>query len=201
MSGRMSDQTSDQPSRPVAAQLGLVVACLAAIGALAGVVWQWVWTPTVGVVIDHQWNAGDAIGLQHEFSGTGWYVLVGTVAGLVAGLAVAVLADRKPLLTLAAVVVGSALGAWLMVVVGTALGPPDPAIAARTAADGTRLPMELSVSGYAPWIAFPGGALLAMMLVFVGLSPRHRPDEAPTTPTAIPSTSLPESQTDVGAAG
>ena len=157
-----------------ALQLGLVVAALAAVGALAGVVWQWLWTPTVGVVVDHRWTAGDALGLQHEFSGTGWYVAVGLVAGLVAGVGVALLVDRVPLLTLAAVVIGSALAAWVMLLVGSALGPPDPAIAARTADDGTRLPMELSVTGRSPWIALPSGALIGLLVVFIGLSPRRQ---------------------------
>jgi hypothetical protein len=169
----------------VALQLGLVVAALAAVGALAGVVWQWIWTPTIGVVVDHHWTAGDALGLQHEFSGTGWYVIVALVAGLVAGVAVALLVDRVPLLTLAAVVVGSALAAWLMLVVGTALGPPDPDVAARTADDGTRLPMQLSVTGHSPWVALPSGALIGLLFVFIGLSPRHRTPSVETPPNEV----------------
>jgi hypothetical protein len=169
----------------VALQLGLVVAGLAAVGALAGIVWQWVWTPTVGVVVDHHWTAGDALGLQHEFSGTGWYVVVALVAGLVGGIAVAVLADRVPLLTLAAVVVGSALAVWLMTVVGTALGPPDPAVAAGTADDGTRLPMQLTVTGHSPWFALPSGALIGLVLVFIGLSPRHPAPSVESPPDTV----------------
>lgn len=165
-------------TRRVVIELAIVVAALAGVGALAGVVWQWVWTPVVGVVVDHRWTAGDALGLQHEFSATGWYVVVGTVAGLVAGAVIALLADRMPVLTLAAVVVGSVLGAWLMLVVGTALGPSDPTVLAKTAADGTRLPMELSVSGHSPWISLPTGALIGLLLVFIGLSPRHRAPQA-----------------------
>jgi hypothetical protein len=170
----------------VAVELGVVIAALAAIGALAGVVWQWAWTPTVGVAVDHHWSAGDALGLQHEFSGTGWYVVVGAVAGLLGGLAVALFADRVPLLTLAAVVVGSALAAWLMLLVGTALGPADQDVVAHTAADGTKIPMQLTVTGHSPWIALPSGALAGLVIVFIGLSPRRRtgfveshPDDAP----------------------
>jgi hypothetical protein len=169
-------------TRRLALQLVLVVAALAAVGALAGVVWQWVWTPTVGVAMGHHWTAGDAIGLQHEFSGTGWYVVVGAVAGLVAGVAVALLVDRVPLLTLAAVVVGSALAAWLMMVVGTALGPADQDVVARAAADGTRIPMQLTVTGRSPWIALPSGALLGLLLVFIGLSPRQQVPAAESLP-------------------
>jgi uncharacterized membrane protein YeaQ/YmgE (transglycosylase-associated protein family) len=169
----MSTPTTAPTTGRLALQLGLVVAALAAVGALAGVVWEWIWTPTAGVVVDHRWTAGDALGLQHEFSGTGWYVLVGTVAGLLAGIVVALVADRMPLLTLAAVVVGSVVAAWLMLAVGTALGPPDPAVLAKTAADGTKLPMQLTVSGHSPWIALPSGALIGLLLVFIGLSSRH----------------------------
>ena len=184
---------NDSSKQRVAVELGIVIASLAAVGALAGVVWQWAWTPTVGVAVDHRWSAGDALGLQHEFSGTGWYVVVGMVAGLVSGVVIALLAHRVPVLTLAAVVIGSVLGAWLMLVVGTALGPSDPTVLAKTAADGTRLPMELSVSGHSPFIALPAGALLGLCVVFVGLSPRTRPEPQPDT--------LPEEPADAAAAG
>ncbi|GAA1769546.1 hypothetical protein GCM10009795_014660 [Nocardioides hankookensis] len=163
-------------------QLGLVVAGFAAVGALAGVVWQRVWTPTMGVAYDHQWTAADALGLQHEFSGTGWFVAIGLVAGLVAGIAAALLATRMPLLTLAAVVVGSALATWLMLVVGTALGPADQDVVAATAADGTKIPMALAVTGRSPWIALPSGALIGVVLVFVGLPTRFREPEPEHTP-------------------
>ena len=169
----------------LAVQLGLVVAALAAVGALAGVVWQWIWTPTVGVVVDHRWTAGDALGLQHEFSGTGWYVAVALVAGLLAGVVAALLVDRAPLLTLAAVVVGSALAAWVMLLVGSALGPPDPDVVARTADDGTRLPMQLSVTGRSPWIALPSGALIGLLVVFIGLSPRRQTPSVESPPRDV----------------
>lgn len=160
----------------------LVLVALAATGALAGVVWEWLWSPTIGVVVDHRWSAGTALGLQHEFSGTGWYVVVAAVAGLLAGVGVTLVADRVPLVTLAAVVVGSVLASWLMLRVGVALGPPDPAEVARRAADGTRLPDQLSVAGRSPFIAFPVGALLGLVLVFIGLAARVPPQEARQSP-------------------
>ena len=165
-------------TRRLLVQPALVLVALALAGALAGVVWEWIWSPTIGVVVDHRWTAGTALGLQHEFSGTGWYVVVAAVAGLLAGVGVTLMADRVPLLTLAAVVVGSVLAAWLMLQVGTALGPPDPAAAARHAADGTRLPDQLSVSGRSPFIAFPVGALLGLVFVFIGLSARIHTQES-----------------------
>lgn len=172
MSHRVSGD--DARHRPAVLQLLLGVAILTGVGAVAGVVWEWLWTPTVGVVVDHEWMAVDEQGLRGVFSGTGWYVVVGSVAGLLAGALVAMVLDRQPLLTLVAVVVGSVLGAWLMVQVGTSLGPPDPDRVARTAQDGTRLPTALEVTGASPWIAMPGGALLGLVLVFLGLSAGSR---------------------------
>jgi hypothetical protein len=173
----MSDGLSS-PAHRTSLRTGLVqfllaVLVLAGAGALAGVVWEWVWTPPVGVVVDHRWMAEDEAGLRGQFSGTGWFVVVATVAGLLAGAVVALFLDRVPLLTLLAVVVGSAAGTWLMLQVGAALGPSDPAKLALTAKDGTDLPGRLQVSRRTPWIAMPGGALVALALVFFGLPGWH----------------------------
>lgn len=160
--------------RPGLVQAAIGVVVLAAVGALAGVVWEWLWTAPVGVVVDHRWLAENEAGLRAQFSGTGWFVVIATVAGLLAGGLVALFLDRVPLLTLLAVVVGSVLGTWLMLEVGAALGPPDPAQLATTAEDGTHLPGALEVSRRTPWISMPAGALAALALVFFGLSAGRR---------------------------
>src|SRR6478735_10254438 len=140
-------------SRRRAAEAVLVVVAFGLAGLVAGFVWERLWTPPMGVVVDHKWGPADAIALQQQFSGTGWYVVVGTVTGLVLGVVVTLLVDRLPLLTLLAVCVGSALAAWVMLRFGVALGPDDPHQLAETAADGTRLPAQLAVSGRSPFIA------------------------------------------------
>lgn len=160
--------------RPGLVQAAIGIVVLAAVGALAGVVWEWLWTPPVGVVVDHRWLAEDEAGLRAQFSGTGWFVVIATVAGLIAGGLVALFLDRVPLLTLLAVVVGSVLGTWLMLEVGAARGPPDPTHLATTAEDGARLPGALEVSRRTPWISMPAGALAALALVFFGLTAGRR---------------------------
>lgn len=156
-------------------QLVIAVVALAAVGALAGVVWEWVWTAPVGVVADHRWVAEDEAGLRAQFSGTGWYVVVAGVAGLVAGIVVGLVLTRVPLLTLVGVLLGSVLGAWLMMRVGVALGPPDPHTLARTAHDGTHLPAQLSVVRWSPYTSLPVGALVGLAVVFLALARRsHR---------------------------
>jgi disulfide bond formation protein DsbB len=155
-------------------QLGLAALVLVVVGALAGVVWEWVWSPPLGVTVDHRWVAQDEANLRGQFSGTGWYVVVGALAGLVGGAAAALLLDRVPIATLIGVAIGSLLGAAVMYRVGVALGPDDPDGVARGAKNGTQLPAALAVSGHSPWVALPAGALVAMALVFLGLSAAHR---------------------------
>jgi ABC-type phosphate transport system permease subunit len=106
----------------VALQVVLVLVLCAALGAVAGLVWEKLWTPPTGLVYHHHWFA-DENGVRGMFSGTGWYVVVAVLAGTLAGVASALLLARSELATLAAVVVGSLVGAWVMWQVGTALEP------------------------------------------------------------------------------
>ena len=154
---------------PYAVQAVAIVAIFAAVGALAGVVWEWVWTPPVGVAVHHQWLQDEA-GLRGDFSATGTYVLVAVVAGLVTGAVVALLLDRSELVTLVAVVAGALLAGWVMQHVGSALGPADPHHIAASAQDETRIPGPLMVSGKSALRAFPAGALLGLTVVFLGFS-------------------------------
>ena len=97
----------------------------------------------------HEWLLGLA-GLRAEFSATGVYVIVASVAGLLVGALCGLFLDRAELVTLVAVLVGAALAGWVMVQVGQALGPPDPRELAETARDGTRLPSDLRIVGNEP---------------------------------------------------
>ena len=63
-------------------------------------------------------------------------------------------------------IVGSVLAAFVMREVGYALGPPDPAIAAKTAADGTRLDDQLRVTGLTPLLVWPMASLFLVALTF-----------------------------------
>ena len=153
--------------RPGLVQLALAVLVLAVAGVVAGFVWEWVWAAPDGAVVDGAWVAQDESNLRGVFSGTGWYVVVGSAAGLLGGAGVALFLDRYPLVTLLGVVLGSLLGAFLMFRVGVALGPGDP-----LDASGKVVPGVLDVSGGSPFIAMPAGALVALALVFIGLIAR-----------------------------
>ena len=158
--------------RAVLLRLVVVVAAFAAVGAIAGVVWEWLWTPPSGVVIDHELLL-DGEGLRADFASTGLYVLIAAVAGLLLSVLLGVLLDRHEVATLVGVAIGSALAAYLMLRVGAALGPPDPAPLARAAEDYTRIPDALRVSERSPFTAFPGGAMIGLIVTFIGLSSRR----------------------------
>ena len=69
-----------------------------------------------------------------------------------------------------------------MLRVGLHLSPPDPAVAAATAADGTPLPGHLVLTGRSPLLAFPVGALLGLAVAFFGVTKATRPAELTRTP-------------------
>lgn len=154
-------------------QVGVVLAIFAIGGALAGVVWEWIWTPPSGVVFRGEWLL-DPEQASGDFSATGIYVVVASIAGLLLGALCGLVVHRRELLTLASVIAGAALAAWLMLRVGQALGPPDPRPLAASAKELSSLPSDLRVVGKSPLVALPSGALLGLIVVLFGLSRRSR---------------------------
>jgi uncharacterized membrane protein YeaQ/YmgE (transglycosylase-associated protein family) len=173
------ESTAAQPtSSPVLAglwQFVIVVGIFAVVAVVAGVVWEWLWTPAVGTAEQHTWQPTIET-VTAEFSSTAWYVVVASVAGLITAAVVGLAFKQGEVVTLVAVVVGSALAAWVMLEVGYSLDPGDPQAAAASAADGTPIPAELMVPGKSPFLAFPASALLALVIVFFGVVRRHRSD-------------------------
>lgn len=158
----MPDRVRSGSLRPALVQLALAVLVLAAVGVLAGAVWAWLWSPPDGAVVDGVWVARDEDSLREVFAGTGWYVVVASVAGVLGGAVVALFLDRFPLVTLAGVVLGSGIAAFVMARVGVALESVD-------TEQG-----DLAVTGASPYIALPAGALVALALVFIGLMAKDR---------------------------
>jgi hypothetical protein len=141
------------------------VAVLAGAGALCGVLWFHLWDVPLGVVSDGKWYTDEA-GLRDDFAGTGLYVTIAVLAGLLLGALAAWVCDRSELVTLMAVAGGSVLAAYLMLRVGYHLSPPDPQTVARTAADGARVDGALRVHQWPPRLAFPFGALVGLVAVY-----------------------------------
>jgi hypothetical protein len=165
----MSDRlTAARVSRGSLLWAGAIVVVLVAAGVVGGLVWRALVDIPSGVVVGHQWypDPWDP-GQQASFAATGWYVVVAAVAGLVIGLLAAWFSRAPEVLTLVAVVVGSLVAAWLMLVVGLHGAPPDPQTAAAHAADGTRLSGTISRPGAAAFITLPLAAIAPLAVVFL----------------------------------
>jgi len=175
----MSDQLiAPAPAAPSAPSSGmlrvallqatLIVAVFAVVGALCGLLWERAWDPAKGEVVKHVWYPFSWDRAQPSyFDGTAWYVLIGVGSGLVLGALAALLLDRAELVTLAAVVVGGLLAAYLMRVVGLHRSPGNPQSIAKTAADGTKLPSQLRVASWWLLLVVPGGALASLGVIFL----------------------------------
>lgn len=161
----------------------LVLAAYAAVGALAGVVWELVWTPPGQVIVRHHVYADSYASLRGVFTGTGLYVLVGTVASALAALIVTVFVRGRELLVLVLVLVGSAIAAYLMRHLGMSLGPPDPAGIAAHTQGRARVEGNLTVAGRPPYVVWPLVSLVVLALVYFTSSGRpargRRPAASP----------------------
>jgi hypothetical protein len=170
-----------------------VVATYVVVGAVAGVVWEWVWSPPTQVVEQHQLFYTDYGSLRQVFTGTGLYVVVSVVASALTALAAGLLTRRHELLVLAAVTLGSLAAAYTMHAVGVALGPPDPLRLAKTAADGRHLSAQLVVNGKTPYLVWPMVSLFVLSLVFFALPGvrrgRRRADATEPTEAGVTETS------------
>ena len=114
--------------------------------------------------------------VRGEFSGTAWYVVVASVAG--PGHLVRARARVRPARDRDPGGRGRRLGAG-----GVAHAPRRDRPRARRpedcrggGRDGTKVPMELDVRGFSPYLAFPGGALIGLVVVFFGVGRLHRND-------------------------
>jgi hypothetical protein len=154
-------------------QAVVIVVAFAVVGALCGLLWESVWTPAQGEVVKHVWYPFSWDRAQPTyFAGAAWYVVIGFAAGLVLGALSALLLDRAELVTLVAAVAGGLLAAYLMRVVGLHRAPGDPQSIAKTAADGTKLPSDLSAGSGWLVLGFPGGALTSVGVIFLTLAKR-----------------------------
>ena len=172
------EETTERPvgrraATPELVQAAAVVVLCALVGAGCGWLWFTVWDPQVGVVLDGVWYL-DERGLRGDFAATGWFVVIGAVAGVVLGLVCALFLSRSELVTLGALIVGTALATYLMWQVGVHLGPDDPRELAEAAQDGDRLPAAIEVSGRSPFLVLPGAALAALALVYATVPRRGR---------------------------
>lgn len=178
----MSDQRL-RAAGPVLAGVLLLAVAGVVVGAVAGLAWQWVWTPPTGAAWQGEFHL-DPVGVRREVSATGWFTVIGLLAGVGFGTVVAYVSRGREVATLVGVLLGSLLLAWTMLVVGHLTGPPDPHVVARTADDWEPIISDLRLAGVDDvWWPFGSsallvpavGALIGLVGIFLGGAGRHRP--------------------------
>lgn len=144
----------------------LVLLAYAVLGVVAGVVWEWIWTPPGQIIDRHQVLFDSYASLRRVFTGTGLYALVGGLTSALIALAVTTLTRGRELWVLLFVIIGSAIGAGLMWRVGTHLGPADPASIAAHTSGRTAVHGNLTVSGKSPFLVWPMTSLFVLALIY-----------------------------------
>lgn len=152
-------------ARTVLIRLAWVVPLFVIAGVAGGLLWEWLWEPGTGVVQDHRWhpaeNAYTALA-----DGTILFGLVSAGVGVLCGGLLALVAGEE-LLMLALATAGAVAAVMVMYAVGILVAPPDPQVAAASAADGTRLPSTLRVDGAAIYLVLPLTTVLTLAMGYL----------------------------------
>lgn len=143
------------------------------LGAVAGALWEWWWTPPEGMAYAGQWYLNPP-GPDVAFGGTALYVAVAIPFGLVLG-GLAALVGRDVLAVTLATLVASTVAAGVMFAVGHALGPADPDAVSVDSADYAAVPSDLSFTtekddpawASSALVAFPLGAMAAASAILL----------------------------------
>jgi hypothetical protein len=146
-----------------------VLVALLLLGVACGVLWSLVVTPAEFTKL----SAGGAMSedqLSRQFGADGWYVVIATVTGAVAGAVLTWWRSRDPLLTSGLLVLGAAVAAAAMEVVGHLLGPGDPGAALAVARLGASVPERLDVDAFLVYLSWPVGVLAGALFALLGSS-------------------------------
>jgi membrane fusion protein (multidrug efflux system) len=107
-------------------------------------------------------------GLQNDFSGVGWYVVVALALGLALGALTAFVLDHAEILGVVVALLGSALAAYLVLTVGERLSPPDPDRVAAESAQGVARVGEIRATIERKTIRAPFTGVLGIRQVNLG---------------------------------
>lgn len=141
-----------------------VLGSLIVLGLLCGVLWWLLFEPAMFTKLKSGATMGETQ-LIKRFNADGWYAVIAAVAGLLSGGVLTWWRSRDFLFTVVLLVVGSALAAAVMAVVGHLLGPPDPKAALAAAKVGAKVPVDLSVTAKATYLMWPVSVLFGSLMV------------------------------------
>ena len=172
-----------------AARVVFVLVC-AAIGAVLAVPAAWLWTVVAdapkGVVFEGQ-VFYDEVQLNVQSEVTLWFIVVGVVLGILAGLAVGLRGERHGVVTVVAVLalcaVASLVTGWL----GVHVFGPDEAAQVAEVEEGGEISGAFSVDTWVAYLGWPVGGMIGALAAIAGwpkepaTSELIRPD-APSSP-------------------
>lgn len=162
---------------PLARDVAAVVAWFVVAAVIGAVVW-WQVTPLAEYTRTATSGQLDEEQLGRQVSADGWFFVIGTLGGLVSGVALLALRRRDPVATVVLVTLGGLLASWLMLRLGLWLGPASPKDVLPHVAVGHKVPMQLKTNATGVDLAWPLGALLGAVAMLWGS------DEARRSPAA-----------------
>lgn len=171
-------ETDPVPARVIEPSLlvrmGSCLVAYVVAAALAGVLWEQLWSAPPGLSYQGKWFLEPA-GPDLAFQGAALYVLVALPVGVLLAVLVS-LRPRHEVATVLTVLLASGIGALVMYAVGHGLGPPDPHPLAAGQPDFTTISADLvlggSVKGENPLastalLAMPTGAMAGLVVVYL----------------------------------
>ena len=145
--------------------LALVLAWFGVAAVVAALVW-WQVTPLAAYIRTADNASMDEEQLAKQFSADGWFIVIGSVAGLASGLVLLLLRRRNPILMVLLVAAGGAFATYVMLQVGLVLGPSDPGTVLRTNPPpvGGKVPLQLKPAAHAVWFVWSVASLAGGIL-------------------------------------
>jgi hypothetical protein len=135
------------------------------LGVVGAVLWWALCDPATFTVTDDGGIAMGEVELAKRFDPDAWYAVIAAVLGLVSGTVLTWWRSRDHLLTSGLLLVGSAVAAALMAVLGGWLGPADPRTLAATAEPGAQLSAALTVDATVTYLVWPVTVLVGALVV------------------------------------
>jgi hypothetical protein len=180
-----STEVPRRAGRGVLGDVAVVLGVFLVLGLLGAVLWSSVVSPADYTKVAGGGGMGEA-DFGQQFGADGWFVVIGVLGGLVAGLVLTAWRGRDPLLTVGLLVVGSCLAAAAVALLGHLLGPGDPSAALRAVRVGATVPERLDVGPQLPgqphesaltvYLSWPVGALAGALFVLLARSPARDPE-------------------------
>lgn len=156
-------------ARALLMDFAVIVGGMALLGVVCGVVWMLVVDP-VQLTRTESGIGQDELSLSRVFASDGWFLVIGAVGGLLAGMVAGFTRRRDMLVTLLLVVIGCAAAALLMRLTGELLGPSDPTALLEAADPGETADAPLRLTGFAPYLGWPIATFLGLLVPLLAQS-------------------------------